>query len=176
LAINHFTKALEVFHSAVGSKYDRIFWSNILFARAEAYLVYQQYQLMEMDIKQALIDCPQQLDDLVSFITYIYFPTRQKTPSPLLILNNIVDPESGVTILFNIVDNYGQCGQQSIVQIQSCFHQYCNNLNVFTRVVILQGKYINEFRLNERAMKRGQVYTEETHILNSQCRNSKDSH
>ena len=37
------------------------------------------------------------------------------------ILNNIVEPESGVTILFNIVDNYEQCGQQNIVQ--SCFHQ-----------------------------------------------------
>jgi hypothetical protein len=47
-------------------------------------------------------------------------------------LNNIVEPESGVTILFNIVDNCEQCGQQNIVQ--SCFHQYCNNLSVFTRV------------------------------------------
>jgi hypothetical protein len=39
------------------------------------------------------------------------------------ILNNIVEPESGVTILFNIVDNDNceQCGQQNIVQ--SCFHQ-----------------------------------------------------
>jgi hypothetical protein len=47
-------------------------------------------------------------------------------------MNNIVEPESGVTILFNIVDNCEQCGQQSIVQ--SCFHQYCINLSVFTRV------------------------------------------
>ena len=45
------------------------------------------------------------------------------------ILNNIVESESGVTILFNIVDNCEQCGQQNIVQ--SCFHQYCNNLIVF---------------------------------------------
>jgi hypothetical protein len=56
--------------------------------------------------------------------------TRQKTPSPLLnrikqcfaayvvhtcqqycLLNNIVEPESGVTILFNIVDNCEQYGQ-----------------------------------------------------------------
>ena len=37
------------------------------------------------------------------------------------ILNNIVEPESGVTISFNIVDNCEQCGQQNIVQ--SCFHQ-----------------------------------------------------
>ena len=29
------------------------------------------------------------------------------------ILNNVVEPESGVTILFNIVDNYEQCGQQT---------------------------------------------------------------
>jgi hypothetical protein len=48
------------------------------------------------------------------------------------LLNNIVEPESGVTILLNIVDSYEQCGQQNIVQ--SCFHQYCNNLSVFTRV------------------------------------------
>jgi hypothetical protein len=32
------------------------------------------------------------------------------------ILNNVVEPESGVTILFNIVDSYEQCGQQNIVQ------------------------------------------------------------
>ena len=48
------------------------------------------------------------------------------------ILNNVVEPESGVTILFNVVDSYEQCGQQNIVQ--SCFHQYCINLSVFTRV------------------------------------------
>ena len=48
------------------------------------------------------------------------------------ILNNVVEPESGVTVLFNIVDSYEQCGQQNIVQ--SCFHQYCINLSVFTRV------------------------------------------
>jgi hypothetical protein len=51
------------------------------------------------------------------------------------ILNNIVEPESGVTILFNIVDNCEQCGQQNIVQ--SCFHQYCINLSVFTRVALI---------------------------------------
>jgi hypothetical protein len=48
------------------------------------------------------------------------------------ILNNVVEPESGVTILFNIVVSYEQCGQQNIVQ--SCFHQYCINPSVFTRV------------------------------------------
>ena len=49
-----------------------------------------------------------------------------------IILNNVVEPESGVTVLFNIVDSYEQCGQQNIVQ--SCFHQYCINPSVFTRV------------------------------------------
>ena len=49
------------------------------------------------------------------------------------ILNNIVEPESGVTILFNIVDNYEQCGPHNIVQ--SCFHQYCNKLTVFSCVL-----------------------------------------
>ena len=48
------------------------------------------------------------------------------------ILNNMVEPESGGTILFNIVDNCEQCGQQNIVQ--SCFRQYCNNLIVFSCV------------------------------------------
>ena len=48
------------------------------------------------------------------------------------ISNNIVEPESGVTILFNIVDNCEQCGPHNIVQ--SCFHQYCNNLIVFSCV------------------------------------------
>ncbi len=33
----------------------------------------------------------------------------------LTILNNIAEPESGVTMLDNIVDNYEQCGQQNIV-------------------------------------------------------------
>jgi transcription elongation factor Elf1 len=53
------------------------------------------------------------------------------------ILNNIVEPKSGVTILFNIVDNCKQCGQQSI--FQSCFHQYCNNLRVFNLRVEASG-------------------------------------
>jgi hypothetical protein len=44
-------------------------------------------------------------------------------------LNNILDPESGVTILFNIVGNCEQCEQHNIVQ--SCFHRYCNSLIVF---------------------------------------------
>ena len=56
------------------------------------------------------------------------------------ILNNIVEPESGVTILFNIVDSYEQCGQQNIVQ--SCFHQYCINLSVFTCVLSYEVKSV----------------------------------
>jgi hypothetical protein len=48
------------------------------------------------------------------------------------ILNNIVEPESGVTTLFSIVDNCEQCGQQNIVQ--SCFHQYCINLSACSLV------------------------------------------
>ena len=36
-------------------------------------------------------------------------------------LNDVVEPESGVTMLKNIVDNCEQCGQQNIVQ--SCSHQ-----------------------------------------------------
>jgi hypothetical protein len=64
-------------------------------------------------------------------------------PILFTLVNNIVEPESGVTILFNIVDNCEQCGQQSIVQ--SCFHQYCNNLSVFAStdfqsVEILSGR------------------------------------
>jgi hypothetical protein len=49
-------------------------------------------------------------------------------------VNNIVEPESGVKILFNIVDNCEQCGPHNIVQ--SCFHQYCNNLIVFSCVAL----------------------------------------
>ena len=56
------------------------------------------------------------------------------------ILNNIVEPESGVTILFNIVDNGEQCGPHNIVQL-SCFHQYYNNLIVFSCVVIFVRKH-----------------------------------
>ena len=65
-AVSHFTRALEIFHSTVGSRYDRSFWARILFCRAEAYLLYGHYSLVEKDIKQALSDCPQQCLDLVS--------------------------------------------------------------------------------------------------------------
>jgi hypothetical protein len=56
-------------------------------------------------------------------------------------LFNIVDPESGVTILFNIVDNCEQCGQQNIVQ--SYFHQLLKQpvLIVFNRVLSLHGLF-----------------------------------
>ena len=70
-AIHHFTKALEVFHSVVGPDCDRTFWAMILFARAECYLIYQQYYMVESDITRALSDYPQQIFDLVSFMTYI---------------------------------------------------------------------------------------------------------
>ena len=56
------------------------------------------------------------------------------------ILNNIVEPELGVTILFNIIDKCEQCGQQSIVQ--SCFHQHCNNLIVVFLPCILSLDYL----------------------------------
>ncbi len=36
--------------------------------------------------------------------------------SGVTILNNIVEPESGVTMLNNTVDNCKQCGQHNIVQ------------------------------------------------------------
>mgnify|MGYP002804460191 FL=1 len=62
-AIYHFTKALEVFHSTVGSGYNPAFWTTILFARAESYLLCGLYHLVESDIKQALIACPQPVFD-----------------------------------------------------------------------------------------------------------------
>ena len=39
----------------------------------------------------------------------------------LTILNNVIEPESGETMLDNVVDNIEQCGQQNIVQ--SWFYQ-----------------------------------------------------
>ena len=36
-------------------------------------------------------------------------------------MNNVVEPESDVTMLTNIVNSLEQCGQQNIVQ--SCPHQ-----------------------------------------------------
>ena len=47
------------------------------------------------------------------------------------IIMNIVEPESGVTMLNSIVDNCEQCGQHNIVQ--SCFQQYCNKFMIFFR-------------------------------------------
>lgn len=72
-AIDHFTEALECFHDVAGHNYDLIFWSNILFARAHCYLKSQQYDLATKDIEEALHDCPEQLDDLVSFLALIFF-------------------------------------------------------------------------------------------------------
>jgi hypothetical protein len=83
-AIHHFTKALEVFHSVVGPDCDRTFWAMILFDRAESFLLCQQYHMVETDIKRALSDCPQQLFDLVSFMTFttiisIVLPKRRNS-------------------------------------------------------------------------------------------------
>ena len=39
----------------------------------------------------------------------------------LTVLNSLVTPDSGLTMLFNIVNSLEQCGQQNIVQY--CFHQ-----------------------------------------------------
>jgi late competence protein required for DNA uptake (superfamily II DNA/RNA helicase) len=49
------------------------------------------------------------------------------------IWNNIVEPESGVIILFNIVDNCEQCGKHCSILFSSTI--YCNNVIVFSRVV-----------------------------------------
>ena len=47
----------------------------------------------------------------------------------LTVLDNIVEPESGVTILFNTVNSQEQCGQQNIVQY--CFHQLGTSCSFF---------------------------------------------
>jgi hypothetical protein len=62
-------------------------------------------------------------------------------------------PTSGVTTLFNIVDSYEQCGQQNIVQ--SCFHQYCINLSVFSRVCIFDIRNRITVRPPRQASRRG---------------------
>ena len=66
-AIKHFTKALDILHSTGGSHLNPLFWAEILFARAECFLVIKQYHMVESDIKRALTDCPQPVSDLVSF-------------------------------------------------------------------------------------------------------------
>ena len=45
----------------------------------------------------------------------------------IAILKNIVEPESGVRMLNNIVDNIEECGQQNIDQ--SCFHPHYNKVS-----------------------------------------------
>ena len=50
-----------------------------------------------------------------------------------IIMNNIIEPESGVTTLNSIVENCEQCGQHNIVQ--SCLFQYCNKLMIFFRLL-----------------------------------------
>lgn len=76
LAINHFTKALEIFHH-VGRNHDLTFWSDILFSRADCYLKIRQYSWAINDIKQALHDCPQELCNGVSFIILLFEPNSQ---------------------------------------------------------------------------------------------------
>ena len=54
----------------------------------------------------------------------------------LTILNNIVEPESSVTTLFNTVNSLEQCGQQNIIQY--CFHQlYDNCYNQCHNLIVL---------------------------------------
>jgi hypothetical protein len=56
------------------------------------------------------------------------------------ILNNIVTPDSGSTILFNIVDKCEQRWQQNIVQ--ACFQQHCYRLAFFAVYTCsIKGKY-----------------------------------
>jgi hypothetical protein len=62
-----------------------------------------------------------------SNITQASYSPEYITSTQQISLNNIVEPESGVT-------NCEQCGQHNIVQ--SCFHQYCNNLIIFSCVCI----------------------------------------
>jgi hypothetical protein len=52
-------------------------------------------------------------------------------PTLFTVVNNIeiVTPDSGSTILFNIVDKCEQRGQQNIVQV--CFQQHCYRLAFF---------------------------------------------
>ena len=80
-AIIHYTNALEVFHSTVGSGFDPPFWATILYARAESYLLSKRYHLVVSDIKQALNACPFPIFDLVSFTTFFY---TTLIPCPLI--------------------------------------------------------------------------------------------
>ena len=53
-------------------------------------------------------------------------------PTLFMIVNSVVKPELGATMLNNIVDNYEQYGEQDIVQ--SCFYQPCNQLMIVCSV------------------------------------------
>ena len=68
----------------------------------------------------------------------------------LKILNNVVEPESDVTMLNNIVDNIEQCGQQNIVQ--SCSHQPSTGCSFFA-VYITQIKMNNLFWPDENSIE-----------------------
>ena len=47
----------------------------------------------------------------------------------LTTLNSIFTPDSGSTMLFNVVNSLEQCGQQNIVQY--CFHQLRTSCSFF---------------------------------------------
>ena len=47
----------------------------------------------------------------------------------LTVLNSIVTPDSGLTMLFNVVNSQEQCEQQNIVQY--CFHQLGTSCSFF---------------------------------------------
>ena len=61
----------------------------------------------------------------------------------LTTLNNIVEPESGVTILFNNVNSLEQCGQQNIVQY--CFPW--NKLFILAHFLLCKGGKVHLFTL-----------------------------
>ena len=70
----------------------------------------------------------------------------------LTILNNIVEPESGVIILFDIVNSLKQCWQQNIVQC--CFHQLgtsCSFFAVYNYVQCGQRPRNGEFQKRQTA-------------------------
>ena len=59
-------------------------------------------------------------------------------PTLFIVVNNIkqycfVEAESGVTMLFNVIDKFEQCGQHNIVQF--CSQQHCSILTIFCHVV-----------------------------------------
>ena len=68
-------------------------------------------------------------------------------PTLFQTLNNIVEPESGVTILFNTVNSLEQCGQQNIVQY--CFHQLATSCSFWLIFCCVPLKYLVSGVLHE---------------------------